>query len=65
MLTRDLYLGRTLDFSAQQLAKMEALNPPEVQAALAKYVVPERLVVIRAGDFSGVTGKPETPAAGG
>jgi zinc protease len=64
-LARDLYLGRTLDFSAAQLAKIEALTPREVQAALVKYVVPERLIVIRAGDFGSVAGKAETPSTGG
>jgi zinc protease len=65
MLRHDLYLGRTLEFSAAQLAKIETLTPPEVQAALAKYVLPERLIVIQAGDFGSLAGKSDPPGAGG
>jgi predicted Zn-dependent peptidase len=42
---RDLYLGRTLTFSEDRMAKIEALSPADVQAALAKYVQPAKLVV--------------------
>jgi zinc protease len=51
MLGRSLYLGRTLKFQEEQLAKIEALKPADVQSALAKYVKPDQLVVVRAGDF--------------
>ncbi len=52
MLTRDLFLGRTLKFAEEQLAKIEALQPADVQAALAKYVPPEKLIVVEAGDLA-------------
>ena len=52
MLTRDLFLDRTLKFAEEQLAKIEALQPADVQAALAKYVSPEKLIVVEAGDLS-------------
>jgi len=52
MLARDLYLDRTLQFSADQLAKIEKLTPQDLQAAAAKFVVPDKVVVIRAGDFA-------------
>jgi len=52
MLARDLYLDRTLQFSADQLAKIEKLTPQDLQAAAAKFVVLDKVVVIRAGDFA-------------
>ncbi len=51
-LARDLSLDRTMKFSEELLAKIEALTPQQVQAAIAKYVQPEKLVIVRAGDFS-------------
>ncbi|HVP10097.1 MAG TPA: pitrilysin family protein [Phycisphaerae bacterium] len=52
MLTRDLYLDRTFKFLEDRLAKVEALTAKDVQAAMAKYVQPGKLVIVRAGDFS-------------
>jgi zinc protease len=52
MLTSGLYLDRTLKFQADQLAKIEKLTPQDVQAALAKFLAPDKVVVIRAGDFA-------------
>jgi zinc protease len=52
MLTRDLFLGRTLKFAEEQLAKVEALQPAAVQAALAKYVPAEKLIIVEAGDLA-------------
>lgn len=54
LLARDLFLDRTLEFSAAQLAAIERLTPAQVQAAIVKYVPPEKMVVVRAGDFAGV-----------
>ena len=51
MLTRNLYLDRTMKFYEDQLAKIEALKPQDVQAALGKYIPTDKLVVILAGDF--------------
>ena len=51
-LARDLYLGRTLAFAEAQLAAIEKLTPQDVQAALVKYIRPDQLIVIRAGDFT-------------
>lgn len=59
MLTRNLYLDRTMKFYEDQLARIEALKPQDVQAALSKYIPPDKLVVIRAGDFE----KPAAAAA--
>ena len=63
MLVRDLYLDRTLKFSADQLEKIETLKPEDVQAILAKYVQPEKLVIVRAGDFAHAAAEPAQSAA--
>jgi zinc protease len=58
-LANNLYLDRTMKFAQDQLAKIEALTPKDVQGALTKYVRPEQLVVIRAGDFKQPSPKSE------
>ena len=52
MLSRDLFLDRTLKFSEELLAKIDKLTPQDVQAAIKKHVPPEKLIIIRAGDFT-------------
>jgi zinc protease len=52
MLTRDLFLDRTLKFAEDQLAKIEALRPADVKSVLAKYVQPDKLIVVQAGDLA-------------
>ncbi len=52
MLAGGLYLDRTLKFNAEQLAKIEKLTPQDLQAVLAKYIAPDQVIVIRAGDFT-------------
>jgi zinc protease len=51
MLARNLFFDRTMKFYEEQLARIEALTPEAVQNALARYVRPEQLVIVRAGDF--------------
>jgi zinc protease len=63
MLAGGLYLDRTLQFQADQLAKIEKLTPQDVQTTLAKYVVPDKVIVIRAGDFTKAGAESEAPAA--
>lgn len=50
-LAQQAYLGRTYSFGADFEAKVQAVTPEQAQAALRKYVDPERLVVVRAGTF--------------
>lgn len=52
LLARDLFLGRTCRFAEEQLARIDALGPQDVQAALGKHVPPEKVIIVRAGDFS-------------
>ncbi|MFO1065658.1 MAG: pitrilysin family protein [Pirellulales bacterium] len=50
-LASNLFLGRTFAYIAEQEARIEALQPKDIQAAFAKYIDPEKLTVIRAGDL--------------
>jgi len=52
MLRGGLYLGRTFQYYADLEKKIEALTVEDVNRATAKYLSPDRLVIIRAGDFS-------------
>jgi zinc protease len=46
-----LFTGRTPTFFAEQEQKIRDLTPEQVREAFRKHVTPEKLVIIRAGDF--------------
>ena len=46
-----LYLGRTFAWDSELEAKIAALTPAQVNAALAKYIDPAKLSLVVAGDF--------------
>ncbi len=46
-----LNTGRTFGFYGDQEKKAAALTPDEVKAAFREYVLPKKLIIIRAGDF--------------
>jgi zinc protease len=50
-LSDGLYLGRTMKFYADLEKKIAGLNVADVNRALAAHLSPERLVIVRAGDF--------------
>jgi zinc protease len=50
-LSTNLFVGRTFAFQAAQERKIQSLDPGDVQNALKKYVVPAKLVIIKAGDL--------------
>lgn len=50
-LARQSYLNRTYQFSADFETKLKAVTPEMAKAALAKYVNPANLVIVRAGTF--------------
>ena len=43
---------KTLQFSEELLAKLNALTPQDVQAAVKKHIPMDKLIIIRAGDFA-------------
>jgi zinc protease len=51
-LVEDLYLGRTLAFWATVNAKIKALTVADIKRVAQKYVQPQTLTKIRAGDFT-------------
>lgn len=51
MLVRQLIVGRTMKFVENRAKDIEALSVDQVNAALRKYVSPDRQVLIKAGDF--------------
>jgi zinc protease len=54
MLSRDLYLGRTMQFRIDELEKIRKLTVDEINAVARKYIDPSKLVAVRAGDFEKV-----------
>ena len=50
-LAEDLYIGRTMQFDADLESKIKNLTIEDVNAALRKYLHPNQLSVVTAGDF--------------
>ena len=44
-------LGRTFEYTAEREKAIEGLTVEAIKAAFAKYIDPDRLIIIRAGDF--------------
>ncbi len=63
-LAQGLFLDRTLKFNDDQQKKIEALKAQDVPATLGKYVKPQKLVLIRAGDFSKKAAPPQQATGG-
>jgi zinc protease len=51
MLQENLYAGRTFDYYADLETKIAALTPEALNQAIRKYVLPERMVIVRGGDL--------------
>ncbi|HEY2411440.1 MAG TPA: pitrilysin family protein [Pirellulaceae bacterium] len=51
-LQRGLRVNQTLTYDADLETKVAALTPSDVLAALKKYLQPQRLVIVTAGDFA-------------
>lgn len=47
----NLHLGRTFAFTAQREKQVQALTTEDIKNAFRKYIDPQKLVVIRAGDI--------------
>jgi zinc protease len=55
------YLNRSMSFISDREAKIASLTVDEVNAALKRYLEPERLVIVSAGDFEAAAQQSETP----
>jgi zinc protease len=51
-LSENLFVGRTMQFQADQEQKLRTLTSEEVDNALRKYIDPKRLCIVTAGDFA-------------
>ncbi len=53
-----LFLNRTLAFDADLESKVKALTVEQINAAMRKYITPENITIIKAGDFAKAKAKP-------
>ncbi|MEP6924103.1 MAG: pitrilysin family protein [Pyrinomonadaceae bacterium] len=53
-----LYLNRTLAWDIELEKKVAALTPEQINTAMRKYVTPDKITIIKAGDFAKATAKP-------
>ena len=65
ILARQLHGDRTMKFEADQEAKIAALTPEQVSAAAKKYIKPDKLVIVTAGDFANASKYAGDDKAGG
>ena len=47
-----MYVGRTLAYDADLERRVAALTPDAINAAMRKYLVPGKIVIVKAGDFA-------------
>ncbi|HEX8181103.1 MAG TPA: hypothetical protein VF525_16265, partial [Pyrinomonadaceae bacterium] len=47
-----LFLGRTLQWDADLEARIKALTPEQINAAMRKYIDPAKITIIKSGDFA-------------
>jgi zinc protease len=47
-----LFIGRTLQFDADLDAKLKALTPEQIVAAMRRHIDPTKITIIKAGDFA-------------
>ncbi len=57
-LASNLDLGRTMDRVAEDEKRVAALTPQQVQDAFRRHIDPEKLIIIRAGDFTKAAAAP-------
>jgi len=51
-LSSNAYLNRTMEWSKELEEKMMSLTPEEINAAIAKYIDVDKMLILRAGDFA-------------
>lgn len=52
-----LFLNRNFMWQQDLASKIEKLTPEQVRAAMTKYITPDKITIIKAGDFSGAKAK--------
>lgn len=53
-----LFLNRTIAWDADLEAKIKALTVEQINAAMRKYITPDKISIIKAGDFAKAKAKP-------
>jgi zinc protease len=61
ILSDNLRAGRTMQFYADLEKNIAAATADKVDAAFRKYVDPKRVIIVKAGDFSGSSAQAKTP----
>lgn len=51
-LSRYLYIDRTLNFDQELETRISALTPDQIVSAMRKYIDPNKITIIKAGDFA-------------
>lgn len=57
-LMNHLFIGRTIPWEAEFESKVGALTIEQINAAMRKYITPEKITIIKAGDFAKTKTKP-------
>jgi zinc protease len=52
MLNSNLYLDRTMEWSSELENKVMALSAEDINETMARYLQPDKMVVVKAGDFA-------------
>jgi zinc protease len=52
LLAQDLYLARTLAWDADLEKKVQALSPAEIVLAMRRHIDPNKITIVKAGDFA-------------
>jgi zinc protease len=53
-----LFLGRTVAWDADLESRIRSLTAEQINAAMRKYITPDNITIIKAGDFAKSKGKP-------
>lgn len=56
-----LFLGRTFAFDDEMDKKVQALTPEQINAAMKKFLTPDKISIVKAGDFANAKAKGAAP----
>jgi zinc protease len=59
-LSNNLYLNRTMQWDADLESKIAALKPSQINAAMKRWIDPEKITIVEAGDFQKTAGVKST-----
>ena len=53
-----LFLNRTIAWDAELESRIQALTAEQINGAMRKYMTPDNITIIKAGDFAKAKAKP-------